>query len=254
MNELASSFIREMIGGVSNTLLNNPVVSWDNGFIRLIAAICALVTLTNIILSIRDTNTFATKSLRFIFFFTLLLMNFGIINPRTFFDFQLGDYEYLNRTEVDTNDAAKTLGLTVMKPKATLDRDIYNAMSRFFDDVAKTVEGGLKGNDGGSESEGEDVQTQAVKNTIFFLWQVRLANLSVITTVILLNTLSVLKDIFLMKPPLLLTGLLQRSHLSVKKVARVSRVAWKEKNNWSKVPQTGLLILVRVDFGVVLEI
>ena len=92
-----SSFVREMIGGVSNVLLNNPMLSWENGFIKIIAAICALFAISNIIMSLNNQQAFAEKSLRFLFMLIILFMNFGVINPRSFFPFQLGEYEYINK-------------------------------------------------------------------------------------------------------------------------------------------------------------
>lgn len=179
-----SSFVREMIGGVSNVLLNNPMLSWENGFIKIIAAICALIAISNIIMSLNNQQAFAEKSLRFLFMLIILFMNFGVINPRSFFPFQLGDYEYINKSTVDSS-VSQFLTTTLMKPKPTLDRDIYNTLAKTFDDLASSI-ASIAGNEQTSVNEnGEtvkedklDLQTQAIYNTLFFLSQIKVAKLA----------------------------------------------------------------------------
>lgn len=172
------SFVKEMIGGVSDILLNNPVIGWGGSFMNIILGICALVAITDIVLSFGQTG-WAEKGIRFIFFFTLLLMNFGVINPRSVFDFQLGEHDYVNKPAVD-NKSAHLMDVKITKPKATLDRDIYNALVRLFDDLANELSGNLKNKKmvGGKEEEGEDIQSQAIQNTLYFLWQVRIGKMA----------------------------------------------------------------------------
>lgn len=171
--ELQKKFNAELIGGVSYHFLNNPVISWESGFIKGLTAICALFAIIDIVLKVQDQKRFALGFLNFAFYLTIILSCFGQINPRKFIDFNLSPkYDYAQK---DYNSKSKNeLGVTRTKTNITLDRDVYNAVAQFFDDLADTIKGKRKivNKKTGEET---DLQVIAFQSTTFFLKQIRIA-------------------------------------------------------------------------------
>ena len=52
--EIQNRFNRELIGGVAYHFLNNPIISWESGFIKGLTAICALFALIDLAFKIKD--------------------------------------------------------------------------------------------------------------------------------------------------------------------------------------------------------
>ena len=172
--ELQNKFNRELIGGVAYHFLNNPIISWESGFIKGLTAICALFAIIDIAMKIQNQKEFAVGFARFAFYLTIILACYGQINPRRFIDFNLSPkYDYVQK-DLSSSATAKELDLTRTKTNVTLDRDVYNAVAQFFDSLADTIKGKRKIV---NQSTGEttDLQTVAFDSTIFFLKQVRIA-------------------------------------------------------------------------------
>ena len=174
--EIQNRFNRELIGGVAYHFLNNPIISWESGFIKGLTAICALFALIDLAFKIKDQKQFAVGFANFAFYLTIIMACYGQLDSRRFIDFGLTPkYDYLAKSEYQNqsrNDA--NLDVTRSKTIATLDRDVYNAVSQFFDSLAATIKGKrtIKNTATGEET---DLQTLAFDSTIFFLKQIRIA-------------------------------------------------------------------------------
>lgn len=172
--EIQNKFNRELIGGVAYHFLNNPIISWESGFIKGLTAICALFAIVDLALKIKDQKQFAVGFANFAFYLTIILACYGQLNPRRFIDFNLSPkYDYAQR-DMSNQASSREMDLTRTKTDITLDRDVYNAVAQFFDDLASTIKGRrtVKNQTTGSET---DLQTIAFDSTMFFLKQVRIA-------------------------------------------------------------------------------
>ena len=81
--EIQKQFNNLLLNGVGYNILNNPIISWDNGFIKTLTAVCMLIAIVDAASKIADHKIFLTSVLKLAFAFVLVLMNFGQINPRT---------------------------------------------------------------------------------------------------------------------------------------------------------------------------
>ena len=178
--EIQHKFNRELIGGVAQQFLNSPIISWDNGFIQGLTAICFIFAVIDLILKVNDRKSFGSGVLNLAFYMVILLSCYGVINPRQYINFDLPpEYDYtVQKQNTTANTISKEMGTNISSTNTqiTLDRDIYNAMAYFFNSVAKK----MKGNTQVTKTTGAktDVQTVALQSTQYFLKQVQLAKIS----------------------------------------------------------------------------
>lgn len=164
--EIQLEFNKQLISGIAYHFLNNPIISWENGFLQGLTALCSIIALVKIFSSSNNPQAFSAELLSFGFYLALVFANFGVINPREYFSLGLvGNYDYMSK---DTPPSSKELNINYVSTKPTLDREIYNAISMFANDMAASIRGS------GPVTQAQ-IQTNAIASTVMFLKQVQLA-------------------------------------------------------------------------------
>lgn len=179
--EYQQIFNDNLLGGISYYLMNNPVISWDSGFIQGLTGLCFLIAIMDAFSSIDNGKEFARKILTTALCLVVVLANFGKIDSRSIINFNLSPkYDYMKSAP----DVSKTLMAKLnMKnlpssPVATLDRDVFNAMRQFFDGVSSSLRSAMDVTVNGGSSTipiPQTLQTFAYTETMYLLDQARTA-------------------------------------------------------------------------------
>lgn len=147
MNDLvqfSEKFRESIIGGASDLILNNPLVSPTSFIMGTYITICILIAVFGIFNSVsrNNGNQFLKKSVEFMFFISIVFGILGLINSRDIIDFNLKpEYDYYKR-DVSTflNQNRLLTSPYDFKPKATLDRDFFNYLASVFDEGKKYLQ------------------------------------------------------------------------------------------------------------------
>lgn len=176
--EVQKRFNSLLLDGVGYNILNNPLLSWENGFIKTVTAICLLISIVGVAGKIADHRLFLTSLLKLSFMFVLVLMNFGQIDPRGVFDVGIKGtkYDYLNRAEPESSKEMKgSFDGPSKKLVPTLDREIFNGLQKYFDEVSLLIGSYTDNTDGKTQVFSMSLQEKAITSTLFFLAQVKYA-------------------------------------------------------------------------------
>jgi hypothetical protein len=180
--EIQKQFNNLLLNGVGYNILNNPIISWDNGFIKTLTAVCMLIAIVDAASKIADHKIFLTSVLKLAFAFVLVLMNFGQINPRSVFNvgIQGSEYDYLTKPEPKSAQELRTsFNITSARTVPTLDREIFNGLQRYFDGVATLIGTSAQRKVSNAVPGYQmDLQEAAMQSTLFFLAQVKLAKIA----------------------------------------------------------------------------
>ena len=175
--EYQQIFNSNIIGGVIHYLLNNPIISWDNGFIQGMTGLCFLIALLDALGSLGSSKEFARKILTMALCLLVVLMNFGQINPRSIIDFDLQEYDYMQKPPLPPQMRLDAMASnTASNRVATLDRDIFNALAKFFNGVSSSLRQAIDKPVKLSATRGdieETIQTYAMNETLYLLEQAR---------------------------------------------------------------------------------
>lgn len=186
--ELTRRFNEQLIGSLSDTFMNIPLLSWDDGIIGMLVMLCGVLGIVKIApLLFSNKDQFFYEGTRFVIVGWLLAGMYGKIDSRQYiWDFNLPpQYDYANKSsQNETNKigyrqsswqyAYQGGNYKALANTPTIDRDLLNASAYFFDSLASAIEIKVTDFNGNSVSGGE-AQKQIVDEMMLFLDQSRLA-------------------------------------------------------------------------------
>ena len=175
--QLIEQFNRNLLGEVSYVFLANPIMSWDNGFIKWFTVLAGIIGLVHVLMKLNKGGSFGEALLKYAFWWIIVLAIFGEVNPRKFVNFDLlPEYDYVNRPVQRTSDFPTKIPLDPsIYNRPTLDRDVYNVVAQTFDGLAQFFEFSVGGDD-------LDFQGEQVQDVMIFLEQLRAARVMCTST------------------------------------------------------------------------
>lgn len=184
--EIQQQFNDALLSGVSYAITNHPILGWNSGFglVKGIAAVCFLIATIDVASKIADSKAFITSFLKTIFLLIIVLANFGQIDHRKFLPIESTlkayktDYMEAPEPAVLQSIFGNNKNAMPMKPMPQLDRDIYNVLKGFFDEMGDKLVGKAPGDDTALNQ--NDVQGSSIRSTVYFLTQVRVAKMKCI--------------------------------------------------------------------------
>lgn len=179
---IQEQFNDAIINGISYAITNHPVIGWNGfGLVKSLTAICFLLAIIDVASKIADSKEFIVSFVRTIFYLVIVLANFGQIDHRKMLPIESTLAKY--KTEYVKGEVPKSVqkvfansGAKPIPPGPQLDRDLFNVVKGFFDELADVLSGAKSGS-----MDQQTMQGNALQSTLYFVNQARIAKMNCLT-------------------------------------------------------------------------